>query len=277
MIIGLFLVLGLCAGSFVNALVWRLHEQAKPKKKRAASDHDLSVSRGRSMCPNCKHQLAAHDLIPVISWLSLKGKCRYCKKPISWQYPLVELLTSGLFVWSYLAWPLGFGVEGSLQLGFWLVFMTGFMALAIYDLRWMLLPDKIVYPLTALAGLLVLAQVFIFGGGLELLLNVAASVAIAGGIFYALFQISKGTWIGGGDVKLGLLIGLILGRPALSMGMLFLASVLGCLYALPLLNNKKLQKTSRIPFGPFLMLATIVLMIYGPSILVWYRSLLIPA
>src|SRR3989344_6490262 len=125
MIVAILIVLGLAFGSFVNALVWRLHEQeerAKSKEQRrkkgkakntaklsshtsVLSSKDLSILKGRSMCPSCKHGLAAKDLVPVLSWLTLRGKCRYCHKPISIQYPLVELITATLFVISYLLWP----------------------------------------------------------------------------------------------------------------------------------------------------------------------------
>src|SRR4051812_13278636 len=100
MIIAVLIVFGLCLGSFVNALVWRVHEQEAAKKP----NKKLSVLNGRSMCPHCEHELAAKDLIPVLSWLSLGGKCRYCHKPISKQYPLVELLTALLVVGSYIWW-----------------------------------------------------------------------------------------------------------------------------------------------------------------------------
>src|SRR5690348_8244818 len=116
MIVLLLGALGLGLGSFVNALVWRLHEQElaeeEPKHKRAKgkarqlSAKELSIVSGRSMCPDCHHELAPQDLIPVLSWLWLRGKCRYCSKPISWQYPLVELVTAALFIVSYLSWPL---------------------------------------------------------------------------------------------------------------------------------------------------------------------------
>src|SRR5580700_9634934 len=120
MIIVVLAVLGLCLGSFVNALVWRLHEQSNPKQKtknkkqkaKQLSANELSILRGRSMCPDCHHQLAAKDLVPVISWLDLRGKCRYCHRPISIQYPLVELATAGLFVFSYFFWPLAFNGVG---------------------------------------------------------------------------------------------------------------------------------------------------------------------
>src|ERR1700677_3953472 len=108
MIIFILAIVGLCLGSFVNALVWRLHGQAAEKgKKKPNQDYlsQLSVAKGRSMCPHCKHQLANRDLIPLLSWLSLKGKCRYCAKAISPQYPLVELITALLFIASYIWWP----------------------------------------------------------------------------------------------------------------------------------------------------------------------------
>src|SRR5476651_645529 len=136
MIIVVLVVFGLCLGSFVNALVWRLHEQDKKQAK------NLSILNGRSMCPNCKHELAAKDLVPVLSWLSLRGKCRYCGKPISVQYPLVEMVTSGLFVASYLWWPEVLHGAQVAAFGLWLALLVGLMALLVYDLRWFLLPNR---------------------------------------------------------------------------------------------------------------------------------------
>ncbi|HEX7368051.1 MAG TPA: prepilin peptidase, partial [Candidatus Saccharimonadales bacterium] len=147
MIIVVLTVLGLIFGSFVNALVWRLHEQEGKSKK---SRQQYSILNGHSMCPNCHHELAAKDLVPVLSWLWLRGKCRYCRKPISWQYPAVELMTGLLFVGSYLWWPLSLQGVGLFQFVVWLGFIVGFMALAVYDLRWFTLPNRIVYPLIAL-------------------------------------------------------------------------------------------------------------------------------
>ncbi len=258
-------VLGLTLGSFVNALVWRLRLRSKTKT-------NLSIWHGRSMCPNCRHKLAAGDLIPVLSWLWLKGKCRYCHKPISWQYPVVELLTAALFVVSYLAWPYSFtSLQSWLLFVFWLIFLVGFVALIAYDLRWMLLPNVIIYPLLYLAALQTLLLASVFHGGWESLVAAAAGVAVLGGLFYLLFQLSGGRWIGGGDVKLGVLLGLLVGGPANALLLLFLASLLGSLYSVPLMLSGKAKRTSRLPFGPFLLASGIIVYLCGSSIIEWYK------
>lgn len=272
MIIAAIAVLGLCLGSFVNALIWRLHEQSKPKKKRVASDRELSISKGRSMCPHCQHTLAWYDLVPLISWLSVAGKCRYCRKPISVQYPLVELVTAGLFVLSFVYWPLKLqGLETGV-FGLWLVVLTGLMALLVYDAHWYLLPNRIVYPLTALAGAMALLRLLDANHVLVAGLNLAAAVAVGGGIFYGLYQISGGKWIGGGDVKLGWLLGLIVATPSGSFLFIFIAALLGTAASIPLLVSKRLKANSVIPFGPFLIVATIIVQLFGVSILLWYRK-----
>src|ERR1019366_3273222 len=196
MIVILLVVIGLCLGSFVNALVWRLHEQGKAKsvKRKVVSAKklkELSVISGRSMCPNCKHQLAAKDLVPVFSWLALKGKCSYCQKPISVQYPIVELATAGLFAFSYYFWPLVFNGVGLFEFTVWLALLTGFIALAIFDFRYFLLPNKIVYPLIVLA-LIQVAVVTIWNRDATLLLGALWGVLLLGGGFLALFELSKG-------------------------------------------------------------------------------------
>lgn len=267
--------LGLCFGSFVNALVWRLHEKNKKKSKNAkknAHKKELSILNGRSMCPRCYHTLSAMDLIPIVSWIGLRGKCRYCHKKISLQYPLIELLTAVVFVFSYVFWPIGFGAMGLFNLVIWYVVAIGLMALLVYDLKWMLLPDRIVYPLVMLAAIGVVVNIAVFDGGLRMAGEVGLSLLVASGFFYAIYQYSKGTWIGGGDVKLGLLIGLVIARPMESFLVLFTASLLGTVTILPGLFSRKLKTTSRIPFGPYLIIATLIVKLFGGSIVAWYRS-----
>jgi len=264
-------LLGICFGSFVNAFVWRLHELEIGKKLSKKRKRELSITRGRSMCVHCRHELAWYDLLPVISWLNLRGKCRYCGLKID-DSPLTELLTTGLFVWSYLAWPYGFTSTGWLLFGIWLVFLVGFMALAVYDLRWMELPNKVVYPLIALAVVQVLPRAFLAHDSLAPIRGAVLGFLVIGGLFYGLFQLSGGKWIGGGDVKLAFMIGPLVGGAMASLMVIFLASMIGTLVSLPLLVRKSLKPSSHIPFGPFLLFATVIVYLYGEKILDWYTG-----
>jgi prepilin signal peptidase PulO-like enzyme (type II secretory pathway) len=279
MIIVILAVVGLCLGSFVNALVWRVHEQAQQAKKKKPDEayaKRLSIATGKSMCPHCKHELAARDLVPVVSWAALGGKCRYCGKPIPAQYPLVELATALLFIASYFWWPVDLSpaVQASIFI-FWLLLLTGLIALVVYDLRWYLLPDRIVIFLgcVAIAQAATIAQAA--ANPLTTVLNMIGGVAIGGGLFYVLFQVSKGKWIGGGDVKLGWLLGLIAGTPARSLLFIFLAALLGSLASLPLLGSKRLKRDSLIPFGPFLIAGLFIVQLFGADILHWYQHTVI--
>lgn len=275
MIIFALILLGLCLGSFVNAFVWRLHELETHKRLSAEKKRELSVVHGRSMCVNCRHELTWYDLLPVISWASLGGKCRYCHKPISWQYPLVELITAVLFALSYIAWPFGFFPAGIALFTTWLVFLVGFMVLTVYDLRWMLLPNKIVYPLIGLAVLQVFIRAMTSNNPIDVFIGALLGFLVIGGLFYGLFQVSDGKWIGGGDVKLAFMIGLLAGNAVNAIMVIFFASILGTLVSLPLMAKKSLKVSSRIPFGPFLLLATFVVYLCGERILSWYMHGLI--
>lgn len=270
MVIAILLLLGLALGSFTNALVWRIHEQSKRGKKRP--NKKLSILTGRSMCTNCGHQLSAADLIPVFSWTALRGKCRYCSKPIGWQYPVVELVTVVLFLASYVYWPYDLALVSSVFLfAFWLVFLVGFMALMVYDLKWYLLPDRVVYPLIGLAMIQTIAVALFFGGNWQMLLNAFLAVLASAGVFYAIYTFSGGKWIGGGDVKLAVVLGLLLGTAPIALLMIFVSSVLGTAIAIPLLVSGKADRTSHIPYGPFLIIATIICYLFGKSILAWYQ------
>lgn len=263
------ILLGLCLGSFVNALVWRLHQQSSAKSKKARKD--LSIVNGRSMCPDCKHQLVTADLLPVISWVWLKGKCRYCSKPISWQYPVVEVVTAGLFVISYVFWPEPLRGGGLFGFAAWLPVLVALVALFVYDLKWMLLPNKITYPLLGFVLSVALVHGVVYERTLAYFGGLGLSAFIGGGLFYILFQVSSGKWIGGGDVKLGTVLGFVLADPAQALLMLFTASSLGTIVSLPLLATHRVKASSRIPFGPFLIVASIIVKIFGASIIAWYR------
>lgn len=273
MIYILLTVFGLIGGSFISASVWRLHEQAHQKSKKAAKE--LSITRGRSMCPACHHVLAANDLVPVFSWLWLRGKCRYCKQPIGIKEPIIELSLAAFFDFSYAFWPRAVHGIGLFEFILWLIFIGGFLALAIYDIRWGLLPNKIVYPFIVLAVCQVLILSVVFHGEFGTLSDAFWGVVVGGGIFYLLFQLSNGQWIGGGDVKLGGLLGLLVGGPLPAFLLLFFASCLGTIYALPQLSQGKLKANSRIPFGPFLLLAGVLIRLFGVSLIMWYKKQII--
>lgn len=274
MIYIVLVIVGLAFGSFINALVWRIHEQETSAKKR--KDPKLSVTKGRSMCPSCKHELAAKDLIPVFSWLSLGGKCRYCKKSISVQYPVVEVSTAILFAHSYYAnqqffdTPLGKEYPVGL-LVVWLAMLIGMIALFVYDLRWMILPDRIVFPILGLATSAVIYEFFYLGMNFGSLLAAALGVLVLGGLFYTLFVVSKGRWIGGGDVKFGIFMGILLG-PLSAYLALLIASLTGSIVILTLMALKVVGRKQLVPFGPFLIVGTYIAAIYGQTLINWYSD-----
>lgn len=274
-------ILGLCIGSFVCATVWRLREQsllaAKKKLTPAEKSYEaaLSISKGRSMCSHCKHPLAAKDLIPLVSWLYLRGKCRYCRKPIGALEPLAEAATALLFISSYLLWPMPWNGQGIFDFVVWLVLLSGFMALSIYDFKWFLLPDRVVLPLTILTVLKVIIDTTVFHTGVSSAMGAVWGALVIGVMFYGLFVVSNGRWIGGGDVKIAAMLGLLAGSPLRALFVIFISSVLGMVVSLPLLIRGSATRNSHIPFGPFLMAATIIVVLFGDKIVKSYEVLFV--
>jgi len=259
MIVLALIGLGLCLGSFVNAFVWRLHERRDWVKER-------------SECPHCHHVLGVLDLIPVASWLSLRGKCRYCHKPIP-DSPIVEVLVPTLFVISYLFWPGGFVGVGLFQFVVWLACVLLFVILAVYDLKWFLLPDKVVWPLTGLAVVYTVGT-FFYTYDVQSLLGSLAGVIIISGLFYALYKISKQKWIGFGDVKLGIPLGLLASSALSACMVLFFASFIGVLASLPLMITGRASRKTKLPFGPLLIAGIFIVQLFGEHILSWYLGIL---
>ncbi len=260
MIIAVLVILGLALGSFVNAFVWRLHE-----KKKWVND--------RSECTNCHHKLAAIDLVPVLSWLLLRGRCRYCQSKISVQYPIVELGLTLLFMMSYFFWPnIITGWQISI-FAIWLLISTGLVALAVYDLRYMLLPTKLIYVLLALSIVSSSITLALANDPATTLVNLLFSTLIGGGMFYVLYMVSRGKWIGGGDVRLGFLLGLLAATASRSFLLIFIAALIGTVVSLGLISIKQLNRKSLIPFGPFLIAALFIIQFWGQHILNWYSNL----
>lgn len=271
MLILIYAYIGLVIGSFVDAAAWRLHKKLNPQRKSGKQKQNYSIISGRSMCENCHHQLGARDLIPVVSWLSLGGKCRYCSHKISWQSPLIELASSVLFVGLFVYFPHDISTsDGLISLIFWSVYLIFLILLSVYDFRHLILPDILTKPLAVLA-LLQILLLAIVNYDLEPMRQSLLGLMIGFGFFYGLFFVSKGKWIGGGDVKYSLFMGLVLGPSKTIIG-LAIAFYLATFVILPLLVFGVINRKSKVPFGPFLILATLLAFLFGDEIIDWYNS-----
>lgn len=253
----LFFVLGLAMGSFVNAWVWRTKE-------------GKSVAKGRSMCPHCKHQLSVLDNIPVVSYLLLRGKCRYCNKTISIQYPLVEIITSLLFVAVYLYFSPS-NLYMWLQVVAWCVATVLLVAAFVYDLRWMILPDKFTLPVIAIAIMLLALQAWQFGVA-SIYAQLIATLIFTS-IYLAIWIFSKGKLLGGGDIRLALLMGLLLTVPQLLVAV-FVAYVVGALVGVTLIAIRLKKRTDAVPLAPFLIFGLYFGLFFGNQISSWYLSMI---
>ncbi|MFW0838081.1 MAG: prepilin peptidase [Candidatus Komeilibacteria bacterium] len=257
MIYFILVILGLLLGSFYNALIYRLYKGE-------------SIVRGRSHCPHCGHTLSWRDLFPIFSWLWLGGHCRYCQAKIGWQYPMIELVSAGLLV-------MGYAVLGPAQplLNFttWLPFIyyaiasAGLLIIFIFDGRYTLIPDKVSLPL------MVVALLFTWLTGQDLVQHILAGV-VGLAWFGWQYVISRGRWIGGGDLRMGLLMGLLLGWPGIVIA-LFISYILGAVVAIGLLLSHRRQIGSQLAFGTFLSVAALLTWLWGDQLLHWYLNLFI--
>ncbi len=256
MIIAFIFIFGLFLGSFLNVVIFRLHREE-------------TFVRGRSKCLFCHHQLHVKDLVPFFSYFYLGGKCRYCRHKFSAQYPLVELFTALSLVLVFInVMP-----NDIYQATYWQWFYlfnywvaTAFLILIfVYDLQYYLVADVVVLPAA------LIAFVFNITAGVSIL-SLLLSCVVGAGFFLLQFVISKGKWIGGGDIRIGLFMGALLGWPNILLA-LVLAYTLGSVISIFLILAKKKQWTDRVPFGTFLTIATFASLLYGPEIIRWYFNL----
>jgi prepilin signal peptidase PulO-like enzyme (type II secretory pathway) len=254
----LLFVVGAIVGSFLNVVICRTHQ-------------NTSIIFGRSHCQQCRHQLRWYELMPVISFLLVRGKCRNCKSIISWQYLLVELATALLFVG--ITYYMSSGAV--LLVGDWhtlvlwlcnLFIVCVFIVIFVYDLRWQLIPDRFTLPAIAVV---VIANIITGVSIVSMLL----AIAVGGGFFLLQFIVSQGKWIGGGDIRLGALIGAVVGWPVVIVA-LFLSYIIGAITLSPLLLSGRARLGALVPFGTFLVVGALVAMMWGDSIAGWYLSLL---
>ena len=264
----LVFVLGACWGSFLNCLIYRWEQGQK-------------INRGRSFCPKCHHQLGFWDLVPIVSFIFLRRKCRYCRKKIAWQYLAVEIATGLLFI---IIFNLQFSIynefsiiQFSKLIYLWIVACL-LEIIFIYDLKHYIIPDRAVFSAIGLVFIFRILNLFenwnLKIENLPAFSNALLAGLVAASFFFIIWLASRGRAMGFGDVKLAFLLGLLLGWPLILVG-LGIAFLSGALVGggLMILGRKKMQ--SQAPFGPFLIGGALIALFFGERIINWYLSLMI--
>jgi leader peptidase (prepilin peptidase)/N-methyltransferase len=245
-------IFGLCIGSFLNVCIFRL-----PESK--------SIIHPRSSCPSCGHLIGFYDNIPVLSFLWLKGRCRYCRVPISLRYPIVEIL-GGIFAWgSFINYGLTF------EAFVYYAFIAALLVITFIDIDHRIIPDIITLPgipiafaasfaLPAVRYIDSLAGIVLGGGSLLL-------------VAWVYNLITKKEGMGGGDIKLLAMIGAIIGWKGV-LFTIFVASAVGTLTGIMVMLKTRKNMKLAIPFGPFLAIGAIAYIFIGNPLLQWYFNLL---
>lgn len=238
-------VLGAIFGSFYNVVIYRL-----PRK--------LSISKGTSFCPTCQHRIMPLELVPILSYVFLRGKCAHCHTSISLRYPMIELLTGLTFLLSYLR----FGLSYSTLIAMALASICIIVAMIDIDTK------EIFDRFHILILVLALFHIFVTSS-LEIQSHIIGFFIISIPL-YIIALLTGG--IGGGDIKLIAVSGLLLGFQA-TLVAFFIAAMLGGSVAIYLLLSKKTQMKSLIAFGPYLCIGIFIAYLYGYEIFMWYLRL----
>lgn len=262
-------VTGLVWGSFLNVVIFRM-------------SHGSSPLSGRSICPKCKHKLAWFYNIPLLSFLWLRGRCAYCHKKISIRYPLIEALTGVMFVWWFLVGFNFFKLVGSpwsfIQPVFWLAVGMVFLSIFMTDLLYTVIPFSLNLLLFSLA---LFYRVGLTGFGIMQTEDFFRALLSGLGLCLLFLFIQLLTWaikkvdgFGLGDIYLAPSLGLLLGWPKI-LPAVFLSFVFGAIVGTALLLLKKKKLGQYLPFGPFLILGTVIALVWGGDIWSWYIGLLV--
>lgn len=275
-LIALCAIVGLLVGSFLNVVILRLparlqHDWRNQAREVLEISADVDVIDPvppdlvftGSHCPSCKHKLSALDNIPLLSWLALRGRCRYCKSPISAQYPLVEALT--LFASALVAWKFGFGP----QLLAGLVLTWSLIAAAGIDARTQLLPDQITVPLMWLGLVLSLFPVFI--DPTSAIIGAVIGYLSLWSVFWLFKLITGKEGMGYGDFKLLAALGAWMGAMSL-LPIILMSSLIGAVIGSAVLMKRGQDRSTPIPFGPFIAIAGWVWFVFGDGLAAWYRG-----
>lgn len=277
--IGMF-ILGAVLGSFAIAQMWRIRARDTSIKdggpRYLKSLRSVSFMRDRSKCLSCGYLLKWYDMIPLVSWLVYRGRCRQCHKQIGKIELAMELLLGLLFAVSYAYWPIELtNTVAIAQFGGWLIALVLFAILSAYDLRWYLLPNTQNYSLIGVGAVMSILTISAVPDKPYAALSVGGALLVLSGLYYALYVISKGKWIGSGDIILGAGLALVLSDWTLAVLALFIANLAGTLIVIPGMMLGRLKGDSRVPFGPLLIFGTVIAMLFGRQIIDFYLSLVI--
>lgn len=253
-------VFGTVIGSFLNVLIYRL-------------PIGMDFKKGNSICTSCKHQLNWKDLFPLFSWIFLRGKCRYCKAPISPRYPIVEALNGVSYVLVYLFLCGGNAIDGlSLKLLGYMIMMSALIVVSWVDFEHQIIPDSM-WIAIFVGGL------FIVGDALvtetftkEWIISKVIGLFAVSGLFFLVALVTGGRAMGGGDIKLMAAVGFVLGWKAVLIA-LFMSALFGVLFSIGRKIISKKEMKGVIPFGPFLAMASAVCAFVGEPIFDAYLSL----
>ncbi|ADL13273.1 prepilin peptidase [Acetohalobium arabaticum] len=238
-------IFGLIIGSFLNVIIYRLPE-------------DKSIIFPRSRCTSCQTELGVIDLIPIVSFLLTKGRCRYCGAKISYQYPLVEFLTGIIFLLLFQQYYF------SIQFMIYAFLSSLLLTAAVIDLKHQIIPNRITYfgIITGLILSLLFKHITIRSALLGLV--------IPAGFLLLIAVITKGG-LGMGDVKFIAMIGTYLGAKYTLIS-IFIGSIVGSVIGLALIGLGVKSRKDRVPFGPLLALGNLLMILYGQVIMDWYLS-----
>lgn len=263
-------ILGLLVGSFLNVVIHRLprmlelrwaaecaelHQQESAPGDQTPDRFNLMVPRSR--CPHCEHQIRWFENVPVFSYLALRGRCARCRAPISPRYPVIELMSAVLFAWCGWRWGLGWTALA------WSGFSAALLALACIDWDTTLLPDDITLPLLW-AGLCA-AALNLSGTALQDALWGSVAGYMSLWLVYWAFKLATGKeGMGFGDFKLFAALGAWMGWQAL-IPIILMASLIGAVVGIAIKIFGQLREGGYVPFGPFLALAGVTAMVFGPA------------
>lgn len=262
----LIFAVGVSIGSFLHVLVYRTIE----------ANEDWKTSRSR--CDHCKKIIPWYDNIPLLSYIALRGKCRYCRKPIAISHFAMELLTGVLFVWWFWAGNAFFQLVGApfsvLQPVFWLLVGVLTVVILVADTKYFIIPDWAVAILAAIT--LGYRLILVYSGVMQPsdFVNMITAAFLVTLLFWAIWAITGGRGLGFGDVKLVPVLALLVGWPQIVVA-LFVAVCTGAAVGVALIALKKAKRKQPIPFGPFLLFGTYVSLLWGTQLWSWYWTTLL--